>query len=77
MAGTGAPASSAGHDINRDCDALQGAPGDDRRQVADIGSTNDFYNAATPGVTTVPIRGIGALEAGIDRNAFCSTGSRP
>jgi len=57
MARTGAPASGAGHDINRDCEALQGAPGDDHRQVADIGSTNDFYKVVTSGVTTGPIRG--------------------
>lgn len=59
MAGTGAPESSAGHDISSGCDALQGAPGDDRRQVADIGSTNDFYKAATSGVTVSPIQGSG------------------
>ena len=33
-----------------------GAPGDDRRQVADIGSTNDFYRAATSGVAASPIQ---------------------
>jgi hypothetical protein len=43
MAGTGAPASDAGHEISSGCDALQGAPGDDHRQVAAMGSTNDIY----------------------------------
>lgn len=36
-----------------------GAPGDDHRQVANMGSTNDFYRAATSGVTAGPIRGSG------------------
>jgi len=52
-------ASGARHDISCDCDALQGAPGDDRWQVADIDSTNDFYRVATSGATTSPIRGSG------------------
>ena len=45
------------HDISSGRDALQGAPGDDRRQVADIGSTNDFHRAMTSGVRAGPIRG--------------------
>jgi len=36
-----------------------GAPGNERRQVADIGSTNDLYRAATSGVAASPIRGSG------------------
>lgn len=34
-----------------------GAPGEHRRQVADIGSTNDFHKIVTSGVTVDPIRG--------------------
>jgi hypothetical protein len=41
------------------CDALQGAPGEDRRQVADIGSTNDIHKAMTSRVTANLIRGSG------------------
>ena len=47
------------HDISSGRDALQGAPGEDRRQVADIGSTNDFHRAVTSGVMAGPIRGSG------------------
>ena len=47
------------HDISSGCDALLGAPGDDRRQVADMVSTNDFHKIATSGVTVGPIRGSG------------------
>lgn len=34
-----------------------GASDENRRQVADIGSTNDFYKTATSGAATSPIRG--------------------
>ena len=47
------------HDISMGCDALQGAPGEDRRQVADIGSTNDIHTAMTSRVTASLIRGSG------------------
>jgi len=47
------------HGISKDCDALQRAPGDERRQVADIGSTKDVYRAATSRVTASLIRGSG------------------
>ena len=59
MAGTGARALGAVHDISSGRDALQGAPGDEHRQVAGIGSTNNFYKAATLEVATGPIRGSG------------------
>jgi hypothetical protein len=47
------------HDISMGCDALQGAPGEDCRQVADLGSTNDIHKAMTSRVTASLIRGSG------------------
>lgn len=47
------------HDISKGCDALQGAPGEGRRQVADIGATNDIHKAMTSRVTASLIRGSG------------------
>ena len=72
MAGTGAPASGAEHDISSGCDALQGAPGDGRRRVADRGSTDDFYWAATSGLTARPIRG-----SGLQRRVMTATPFAP
>lgn len=58
-AGTGASASGAGTTSALAATRFRERPAHKHRQVADMGSTNDFHKTATSGVMVGPFRGSG------------------